>query len=426
MALGYDWLYNVLSPSLRSQVYGQLNNWISFFDSGGFGHGHPHGNYFAGYYAAKAYAGLATEGDNANAAHPVERLPEPPAPRRPGSARLRDGLPHRRAGLLQQLPGRRRLVGRLGLRARRHREHGPAQPGREDGQGDRPRPGSREAVLLPAWTRASTSSTSRGLRAGTWTTATLLHTNGNDPARASRRGRAPPCSRRRRGCSRRWNNALAPQYHLYAREVRAQVGLPAPWTDFSSGTTPPPSRPYTTLPRSFFARGAELRGHALRLGHRRGVGLLPRQRLRRLRLRGRAGLRRGCARHRARRDAVPRQQELPGHDAGRAPSTTRARSTTRSGAAGTPRRIYNTFYNGTAGGPDRPERGLQPRPPPRGSAATRTGTAMCSVRGSGLQDAYRSTSGVTSWTRDVVYLRPRVFVTVRPHRRQPAPRATST
>jgi hypothetical protein len=33
------------------------------------------------------------------------------------------------------------------------------------------------------------------------------------------------------------------------------------------------------------------------------------------------------------------------------------------------------------------------------------------VRGSGLQDAYRSTSGVTSWTRDVVYLRPSVFVT---------------
>src|SRR4029078_10458622 len=33
------------------------------------------------------------------------------------------------------------------------------------------------------------------------------------------------------------------------------------------------------------------------------------------------------------------------------------------------------------------------------------------VRGSGLQDTYRSTSGVTSWTRDVVYLRPSLFVT---------------
>src|SRR5262249_15959530 len=67
-AVGYDWLYGALSGSLKAQVYGQLNNWLSFYDTSGFAHGHPHANYFAGYYATKAYAAIATEGDNASAA----------------------------------------------------------------------------------------------------------------------------------------------------------------------------------------------------------------------------------------------------------------------------------------------------------------------------------------------------------------------
>ena len=64
MALGYDWLHGALSSSLKTQVYQQLNGWLSWFDANGFAHDHPQGNYFAGYYAAKAYAGIATEGDN--------------------------------------------------------------------------------------------------------------------------------------------------------------------------------------------------------------------------------------------------------------------------------------------------------------------------------------------------------------------------
>jgi len=78
--------------------------------------------------------------------------------------------------------------------------------------------------------------------------------------------------------------------------------------------------------------------------------------------------------------------------------------------SGTPRRIYNTFYNGTAGGQVGPPVDESPVPTTRISRyEDRNGCVL--VRGSGLQDAYRGTSGVTSWTRDVVYLRPSLFVT---------------
>ena len=49
-------------------IYTSLNTWVAAFDSGGFGNSHPMGNYFAGYYAAKALAALATDGDNPLAA----------------------------------------------------------------------------------------------------------------------------------------------------------------------------------------------------------------------------------------------------------------------------------------------------------------------------------------------------------------------
>jgi hypothetical protein len=64
MAFGYDWFYDVMTPTARTQVYTELNRWISQFESGGLSPNHPHANYFAGYYAAKGLAALATEGDN--------------------------------------------------------------------------------------------------------------------------------------------------------------------------------------------------------------------------------------------------------------------------------------------------------------------------------------------------------------------------
>lgn len=67
LALGYDWLYPVLSPAERVQVFTEINRWVEWFDANGLSHDFPVGNYFAGYYSAKALGALATEGDNPKA-----------------------------------------------------------------------------------------------------------------------------------------------------------------------------------------------------------------------------------------------------------------------------------------------------------------------------------------------------------------------
>jgi hypothetical protein len=67
MALGFDWLYDLLEPSDKARVVTALDRFVTAYEKEGFGREHPQGNYFAGYYAAKALAALATEGDDPNA-----------------------------------------------------------------------------------------------------------------------------------------------------------------------------------------------------------------------------------------------------------------------------------------------------------------------------------------------------------------------
>ncbi len=68
LALGYDWIYDTLSDGERAQIFTEINRWVASFDQEGFGRNFPNGNYFAGYYCAKALGALATEGDNPQAA----------------------------------------------------------------------------------------------------------------------------------------------------------------------------------------------------------------------------------------------------------------------------------------------------------------------------------------------------------------------
>ncbi|HJW09355.1 MAG TPA: hypothetical protein VJ483_06940 [Holophagaceae bacterium] len=74
MALGFDWLHDQLSAFQRQQVMTAMGNWIAFFEQSGFENANPpgitnppNGNYFAGYYAAKALAALAAEGEDPQA-----------------------------------------------------------------------------------------------------------------------------------------------------------------------------------------------------------------------------------------------------------------------------------------------------------------------------------------------------------------------
>jgi hypothetical protein len=64
MAIGYDWLNELIDPVEKKRLRESIHRWISAYESKGFGRDHPQGNYFAGYYAAKALSSLALLGDD--------------------------------------------------------------------------------------------------------------------------------------------------------------------------------------------------------------------------------------------------------------------------------------------------------------------------------------------------------------------------
>jgi hypothetical protein len=70
--LGYDWVYDLLSSSQRTQIYTTANAWIAAWEKSGgcaaFAYeGNPIGNYYAGYFHAKAVISLATYDENPSA-----------------------------------------------------------------------------------------------------------------------------------------------------------------------------------------------------------------------------------------------------------------------------------------------------------------------------------------------------------------------
>ena len=70
MAVGYDWFHELMTPQLEAQVQTVLNSWITTFETNdqvAFEYENVLGNYYAGYYASKCYAALAVQGDNAMA-----------------------------------------------------------------------------------------------------------------------------------------------------------------------------------------------------------------------------------------------------------------------------------------------------------------------------------------------------------------------
>jgi hypothetical protein len=64
MGIGYDWFHALLAPAQKAQLQTSLHNWFSAFENDSFEYDHPQGNYFAGYYAAKCFAALAVQGDS--------------------------------------------------------------------------------------------------------------------------------------------------------------------------------------------------------------------------------------------------------------------------------------------------------------------------------------------------------------------------
>jgi hypothetical protein len=71
MGLGYDWVYDLLTPAQRTQVYTTANAWITAWEApngcADFEFAHPQSNYYAGYFHAKAAIALATYDENPSA-----------------------------------------------------------------------------------------------------------------------------------------------------------------------------------------------------------------------------------------------------------------------------------------------------------------------------------------------------------------------
>jgi hypothetical protein len=69
--LGYDWLYDLLTPTQRTQVYTTANAWLTAWEDpngkAAFEYAVPQGNYYAGYFHAKATIAIGTYGDNGSA-----------------------------------------------------------------------------------------------------------------------------------------------------------------------------------------------------------------------------------------------------------------------------------------------------------------------------------------------------------------------
>ncbi len=69
MSIGYDWLYTYLTAEDKTRIYTALNRWIDAMFKNGeqWNVQNPIGNYYAGYYAAKGLIPLATRGENPRA-----------------------------------------------------------------------------------------------------------------------------------------------------------------------------------------------------------------------------------------------------------------------------------------------------------------------------------------------------------------------
>ncbi len=390
MAIAFDWLYPLLSADQRTSVCLALNKWLSEFESGGFENNHPVGNYFAGYYAAKAYTAIATEGDNSDATLWSDFLD-----------RVQRG-------------GANSVGSHTGIQA--YYANAMVGGGWMEGWGY----GSLAAqnMSLPSLAvltgknldliQDPAAPFSYPLDLGlhvihfTWPNLAsmddrdLIHTGGgysNPKASLSTLVSA---------LLARWNKSLAPQVHAYARAIRATDNGTQEWQDMLFWDPNASDAPYSTLPTSYLASG--MNAVAMRSDWSTSAVF-------------------ATFRATAYIDNPDAQEE--NHDAGGLaiikggtpflPNPTGAMSTTYPDNSSQPSEdsIYtvgndqweNILYNGPSGQDDPPV----DQTPPVGTKISIYEDAGSDVRfrGANLGPLY---SNVGAWTRDVVYLRPNQFV----------------
>jgi hypothetical protein len=380
-----------------------LNEWVSWYEQNGFVRNDPHANYFAGYYATKAYVGLATEGDNPSAA-----------------ATWNDFLGRVHGG----------GAGSLGTHAgvasyyTGHLSGGGWTEGWQYGaQGIRsmslPALAARTAKGLdligdPSVPFAYPLANAMHLMQFSWPSRDYLDDRDTIRHTSSCPGNARPSSYSFAVVSAmlaKWSDAIAPRFHRFARDVRTAAGAPQPWVDFLFWDEAATEADYATLPRSFLAKNyAAMRtdwNTTATWGSFRAMGYVdapdsgeqwPDA--------GALAITRGST------PFLVNPGFLHRCYAGVLPTNFGDALQTEIYSSAHPNRIFNTFYNGTAGQLYGAAIAVDKASPPLTRVSRfedRNGYVL--VRGQDLEDVYPAASNVTGWARDVVFFRPSTFVT---------------
>ncbi len=244
MSIGYDWLYPALSTSLRERVATAIERWVGDFERAGFERQSPQGNYFAGYYAAKAYAGIALSGDTAGGATLLadwrdriqSGLVQPYYAANLAGGGWPEGWNYGPiAGLNMSLPALAARTG-LGLDV----IHAPGRP-----------------YLYPL-------TNPRFILYFTWPGMTTLEDSSALYSSANPSVAAPWLFTTEAGLLTALHDPFAPYFHSYARAARrAQPGGQLGgdwdlWENLLFWDDTAPERPYATLPLSYYAHGIEM------------------------------------------------------------------------------------------------------------------------------------------------------------------------
>jgi hypothetical protein len=410
MALGFDFLYPALSSSVRSQVSTALNGWFSYYTTNGFGQGHPQGNYFAGYYAAKAYAGIATEDDNTNApalwSDFLNRL------HRGGATALSapDGV---HSGV-QSYYARFMTGGGW--------PEGWGYGGLAVANMALPSLAAKTAKAIDLIQDAAAPfsyplDNGMHLVQFSWPSRKMmddrdiLHESTNNPGTSFPAQPNPAAFTVTAAMLARWNHALAPQFHAFAREVRAAINaLPAPWQEFLFWDDAAPEQTYTALPRSYLSSGVN--AVAMRSDWTtsatwasfRATGYVDY---------GYAGEQYYDAGGLAIvKGGTPLLANATGALVTSYPGTIGAglyESQVSDDVYGpSTRRLFNTFANGT--GIQQQFRVDDASPPATRVTRFEDRNGYVQMRGENIQAVYTAAAGINGWTRDVIYLRPSLFV----------------
>lgn len=239
MAVGFDWLYPALTAALRAQVIASLHTWIDAYERGGFENDFPQGNYFAGYYDAKALAALATEGDDPQAA-----------------ADWQDWLTRVHGSFVQPYYAANLSGGGWP----EGWNYGPLATLNMTWPVDAART-AKGLNLLDGYTFALNSP--RFIVSFTWPSLKTMDDAGAEYDGDNPSATSPQLATAEAGLLSRFGDPFAPYMHSYARAVRAgqpdaqRTAAWGRWIDFLYWDPKAPERDFRTLPLSYFAPGMD-------------------------------------------------------------------------------------------------------------------------------------------------------------------------